>query len=99
MSEKVYTLAGKKYLPKEKYSLKTWGEIIKILNETETDDPIAVVGALLSGDKLVKILNLILDKNIEGELMEDDLPEVSRVITDFFSRKSSLLKNGNVSPS
>jgi len=92
VSKKKYILAGKEYTLKEKYSLKDWGKILKELSEAKAEDENSfdTVVNLMAGGGLERTLNLILDRPLEGELMETDVEEVGKVITDFFSRKSAL---------
>lgn len=86
-----YKINNKEYKLKERYTLKEWGEILKLLNvSTQPQDAII---QLLAEDKIKQLLNLILDKNIEEELYEDDIEEISKAIQDFFSREKSLIKN------
>jgi len=97
MSQKKYTIGGKDYFFKEKYTLKDWGMIMKIISSIDLKNNINMLVALLEGDSMVKLLNIILDKPLEGEIYEDDFEEVSRVINHFFTRKKSLMKNTKTS--
>ena len=93
-----YIINGVAYHPKEKYSLKVWGQILRILQSTPDQSVEQKVIALLGDDTLPKLLSLILDKPVKGELYEEDFATVNEVITDFFSRKTSLM-NVSVSQS
>lgn len=95
MENNSYKLAEKDYSLKEKYSFKDWGNILKIILGVDSEKPEIVVVTLLSDDKLIEILNLILDRPLEDELFEDDFEEATRAINDFFSRKKSLMKQSN----
>lgn len=88
---KEYVIAGVVYLAKEKYTLKIWAQILKILQSESAEDTNSTVINLLGGDKLNEILGLILDKPVEGDLYEDDFPVIGEVLEDFFSRKKSLM--------
>jgi hypothetical protein len=90
----MYQINGKNYKLKEKYTLKEWGEIIKLLSELQHGDnsPNALISLLANG-LLIQLLNLILDNPIEGELYENDIDTITKIIEDFFSRKESLIKN------
>jgi hypothetical protein len=97
MENKVYRLAGKEYTPKVKYSLKDWGKIIGLLQGFDAADPISGVVVLLAGDNLISMLNLILLSEVKDELFEEDFEEVGKIISDFFSRKKSLINTGKSS--
>lgn len=88
-----YILSGKEYQQKEKYSFKEWGNILKIIFEVGPDKAEMAVVVLLADDKLIQLLNLILDRKVEDELYEDDFDEAARAVNDFFSRKKSLMRN------
>lgn len=95
MESKNYDLAGKEYSLKEKYSFKDWGNILKVIMGMDSEKPEIVVVTLLAEDKLIELLNLILDRPLEDELFEDDFEAAARAINDFFSRKKSLMKHSN----
>ncbi len=84
---KVYKLNGVSYLPKEKYSLKDWGAILRILSSLNLEDQLGATVALLSGDSLTDFLNIIFTEPVKGEIYEDDFEEVTRAINDFLTRK------------
>lgn len=84
----MYNIGGKSYKLKERYSLKEWGLILKILSSSNGD-----IVVLLAEDKLKEILTLILDPKIDTELYEEDIDEIARAIKDFFSRKNNMMKN------
>lgn len=90
----MYTINQKTYQLKDKYTLKDWGKIIKILSGLTLDDDNSVA-LLLSDNRVEDLLAIILDKPIEGDIYEEDFEEVSRAINDFFTRKKSLMKNTN----
>lgn len=90
----MYKINNIEYNLKNKYSLKEWGLILKILQNFGQDNNITEqIVILLADDKLLQLLNIILDKPIEGDIYEDDFEEVNKIIQDFFSRKNSLIKN------
>jgi hypothetical protein len=90
----MYQINGKNYKLKEKYTLKEWGEIIKLLSELQHGDNSAnALISLLSNGLLIQLLSLILDNPIDGELYENDVDTIIKIIEDFFSRKESLIKN------
>jgi len=93
----MYLINGKEYKLKEKYTIKDWGYILKILSAIGKNDIENSLIILLSEDKIIELLNLILDKKIEGEIYEEDFETVNKIIQDFFSRKNSLIKNINSS--
>lgn len=86
----MYKIGGKEYKLKERYSLKTWGMILKLISSNTNQD---VIISLLADDKLKELLNLILDREIDGELYEEDVEAITCAIKDFFSRENSLMKN------
>lgn len=88
----MYTINGITYQLKQRYTLKDWGEILKIIASNNTA-PDQVLISLLAEDKLKELLNLILDKPIEGELYEENIEAISKAINDFFARSKSLMKN------
>jgi hypothetical protein len=90
---KPFSINGKEYKLKEKYSLKDWGGILNILSGMDMNGNISSVSILLAGDKINNLLNIMLDSAIEGDIYEEDFADVSRAINDFFSRKKSLMKN------
>lgn len=90
----MYKINNIEYNLKEKYTLKEWGLILKILQNFGQEKSITEqIVILLTDDKLLQLLNTILDKPIEGEIYEEDFEEVNKIIRDFFSRKSGLIKN------
>jgi len=92
-----YKINNQEYQLKERYTLKEWGEILKLLSVNA--QPQDAIIQLLVEDKIKQLLNLILDKQVDGELYEEDIEEISRAIQDFFSRKTSLIKNTQISSS
>lgn len=88
----MYIINGIEYQLKQRYSLKDWGVILKLLAGSN-QSPDQVLISLLAEDKLKELLNLILDKPIVGELYEEDIETVARVINDFFGRSKSLIRN------
>jgi len=88
----MYTINQKTYQLKNKYTLKDWGEILKILSGFNLEDNNSII-LLLTDNRIERLLSIILDKPIEGEIYEEDFEEVSRAINDFFTRKKSLMKN------
>ena len=93
MNNKVYKINGIEYKLKDKYTLKDWGNILKILSAFDPNNIQNSIIILLTEDKIKDLLALILNKPIEGEIYEDDFETINRVIQDFFSRKKSLIKN------
>ncbi len=91
----MYNITGKQYSLKEKYTLKNWGKILQLLNgaKSKTDDELEITINLISNGTLDEVLNLILDKELESELMESDLEVAGKIIVDFFSRKESLMSS------
>lgn len=93
----MYQINGKTYKLKEKYSLKDWGKILKLISSiNQGDDLTNQIIILISDDRLTELLNTILDKPVEGEIYEDDFEEVNKIIKDFFSRKNGLMKNTGI---
>lgn len=88
----MYKINNAEYKLKEKYTLKDWGKILKILSGLTLEDNNSIA-LLLSDNRVEELLAIILDRPVEGEIYEDDFTEVSRAINDFFSRKKSLIKN------
>jgi len=88
----MYKINNAEYKLKEKYTLKDWGKILKILSGLTLEDNNSIA-LLLSDNRVEELLAIILDRPVEGEIYEDDFSEVSRAINDFFSRKKSLIKN------
>lgn len=88
----MYKINNAEYKLKEKYTLKDWGKILKILSGLTLEDNNSIA-LLLSDNRVEELLAIILDRPVEGEIYEDDFSEVSRAINDFFSRKKSLMKN------
>jgi len=99
MEKKNYIINSNEYHLKEKYTLKDWGKILEILNSANADNEQSIAISLLAQDKITDLLNIILDvkNNPINELYEEDFEIITKVITDFFSRKSSLTKNINAS--
>lgn len=91
--QKTYTINGKEYRLKSRYSLKEWGAILRVISNLNINNHVESLIALMAENKFFDLLNLILDKLIEGELYEDNFEVVSEVIKDFFSRKEGLMKN------
>jgi len=92
-----YIINNKTYRLKEKYTLKDWGEILKILSDVDKNNIENSLIILLSDNKITELLNIMLDRKIEDEIYEDDFETINKVIQDFFTRKSSLIKNTNSS--
>jgi len=89
-----YTINGKQYTLKEKYTLRDWGQILKLLSSIQpVEDVTKATVILLTDNKIVELLNLILSSKVEGELYEDDLPVITEILQVFFSRKNGLIKN------
>lgn len=85
----MYQINGKTYKLKEKYSLKDWGKILKLISSiNQADDITNQIIILISDDRLTDLLNTILDNAIEGEIYEDDFEEVNKIIRDFFQEKT-----------
>ncbi|QKJ99932.1 MAG: hypothetical protein HND40_10355 [Ignavibacteriota bacterium] len=89
---KTYTINQQIYHLKNKYTLKDWGRILKILSGLNTDDKNSIM-LLLTDNRVEDLLGVILDRPVEGDIFEEDFNEVSRAINDFFTRKKSLMKN------
>jgi hypothetical protein len=89
---KTYTINQQTYSLKNKYTLKDWGQILKILGGINPDDNNSIA-LLLTDNRVEDLLAIILDKPVEGDIYEEDFNEVSRAINDFFTRKKSLMKN------
>lgn len=92
---KIYKIAGNEYRLKNRYTLKDWGEIIKITAKLSLENHMNSLIILLAENQLEAMLSLLLDKPIQNELYEDDFEEISNVIRDFFLRKGSLMTNIN----
>ena len=88
----MYLINGIEYQLKDRYTLRSWGIILKLLSGN-SQSPDQVLISLLAEDKLKELLNLILDKPIAGELFEEDIETVAKVINDFFGRSKSLIRN------
>lgn len=88
----MYTINQRTYKLKDRYSLKDWGKILKILSGLTLEDNNSIA-LLLSDNRVEELLAIILDRPVEGEIYEEDFEEVSRAINDFFTRKKSLIKN------
>ncbi len=89
----MYKINQEIYHLKNKYSLREWGVILKILAGLESNNINNQIITLLADNKLIDLLNVILDKPILGDIFEEDFEEVNKVIQDFFSRKSGLIKS------
>ena len=88
-----YNIGGKEYSFKDKYSLKDWAKILKIIGNLNLQDNFASIVSLLDGDNLIMLLWNIFGEPFEGEVYEEDFEEVSNAINDFFGRKDSLMRN------
>ena len=42
---------------------------------------------LLAENKIMELLDVILDRKIEGEIYKEDFDTINQIIQDFFSRK------------
>jgi len=42
---------------------------------------------LLPENKIIELLDVILDRKIEGEIYKEDFDTINQIIQDFFSRK------------
>ncbi|MFZ5986927.1 MAG: hypothetical protein ACOYWZ_07370 [Bacillota bacterium] len=89
----MYRINQEIYHLRSKYALREWGMILKILSELDSSNINNQIITLLADNKLIDLLNLILDHPIVGDIYEEDFEEVNKVIRDFFSRKSGLIKN------
>lgn len=91
---KTYTINQQIYHLKNRYTLKDWGKILKILSDfKQGEDITGQVVVLLAENKLTELLNIILDRPIDLDIYEDDFEEVNKIIRDFFSRNNGLIKN------
>ncbi len=97
MERNKYLINNKEYQLKEKYTLKDWGIILKTLSDVDKDNIENSLVILLTENKVTELLNIMLDRKIEDDIYEDDFETINKVILDFFSRKSSLIKNINSS--
>jgi len=88
----MYLINNTEYKLKDKYTLKDWGKILKLLGGFNLNEENSI-SLLLSDNRIEDLLSIILNKPIEGEIYEEDFEEVSRAINDFFTRKKSLMKN------
>lgn len=93
--QKIYKINGVDHKLKARYSLREWGKILGIISHLNIKNPSEALIVLMAEDKFLDLLNLILDKPIEGELFEDNFEVIGEVIKDFFSRKQGLMKNVN----
>ncbi|HQF44030.1 MAG TPA: hypothetical protein PK073_14065 [Ignavibacteriaceae bacterium] len=91
----MYRINNVEYNLKEKFSLNDWGKILNIIADTNPKDEDNAIVLLLSDNRIERLLTIILDKPLDGEIYEEDFPEVNKIITDFFSRKKSLMKSIN----
>ncbi|HOV99287.1 MAG TPA: hypothetical protein PK595_06925 [Bacteroidota bacterium] len=91
---KEYTINGKKYTLKERYTAKDWGKILIILGKLEMKDGMilnAIAQLMLQGD-YESLLNIVLS----GEepittLYDDDFSEAARALEDFLDVKKNIL--------
>lgn len=90
---KTYLINNKHFALKDKYTLKEWGEIIKIIGLLDLEDTVNSLVVLMAENKLQDLLNIILNEKIEGNIYEEDFEPVTKAVNDFFSRKKSLMKN------
>jgi len=88
-----FTINGKEVKLKEKYTLSDWGKILKFFSMIKNDNETEMVIQLLAENMLVDFLNLILDKEtqIEGDVYEDDFPQIMKITNSFFLRKGNLI--------
>jgi hypothetical protein len=90
---KLYSINGKEYKLKDRYTLKDWGGILKIISPLDVKNNVSSLVMLLTENKFVELLNLVLDKKVSDEIYEEDFDTVAEIVNDFFSRKESLTKN------
>ncbi len=88
-----YQIGGKDFTPKERYSLKDWGRILRIIGDVDTSDNLNALTTLLVGDNVKDLLGIIFTEPVTEEIYEEDFQEASRAINDFFGRKDSLMRN------
>ena len=88
-----YNIGGKEFTAKERYSLKDWGRILRIVGDVDTSDNLNALTTLLVGDNVKDLLGIIFAEPVTEEIYEEDFQEASRAINDFFGRKNSLMKN------
>lgn len=94
---KTYLINNTNYALKEKYTLKDWGTVLKIISGLDLENTVNSVAVIMAEGKLQELLAVILNGKIEGEIFEDDFQTVLDVINDFFSRKKSLISSINQS--
>lgn len=87
----MYRINNSEYRLKERYTLKDWGKILKIVSGIGNDERGSAM-LLLTDNRVEELLGVILDRPVEGEIYEDDFEEISRAINDFFSRKKNLMR-------
>lgn len=90
---KQYALNEKIYTAKPRYSLQVFGQILKVLSESQKETTEATVLNLLTSGGLITLLSLILDRPVDGELYSEDFPTVNEIVNDFFFANSKLMKN------
>ena len=88
-----YNIGGKEFTAKERYSLKDWGRILRIVGDVDTSDNLNALTTLLVGDNVKDLLGIIFAEPVTEEIYEEDFQEASRAINDFFGRKDSLMRN------
>lgn len=88
----MYIINNVEYKLKDRYTVKDWGKVLKLVKEVDENDVEKSVIVLLTEDKLSELLNIILDKKLDDEIYEEDFDSVNKAIKDFFSRKNSLIK-------
>ncbi len=93
MKQRKYSINGKDYYLKEKYSIKDWGAILKLISAMDMNNGRNSLISFLAEEKMAILLNIIFTQPVEGEIYEDDFEEASAAINDFFTRKKSLMKN------
>lgn len=84
---KTYLINNTNYALKEKYTLKDWGTVLKIISGLDLENTVNSVAVIMAEGKLQELLAVILNGKIEGEIFEDDFQTVLDVINDFFHEK------------
>jgi hypothetical protein len=95
IANKTYLINKKHYALKQKYTLKEWGEIIRIIGLLNLEDSMNSLVVLMAENKLQDLLNIILNAQVKGDIYEEDFEAVTSAVNDFFSRKKSLMKSMN----
>ncbi len=87
--KQTYSIGGCECSLKESYTLKEWGKILEILENSKAENEMGVIVNLIKSGGIEGLVSVIAGEKFT-ELTDKDFPEITRLVNDFFAREESL---------